>query len=97
MILVIKEKIIRIESIILKKILFKNNLMSAINEKEKINLNDESEDVNINCNISMILYALLVFIKSDIKNSNNNNKIENLEMTSYILNYLPNLYQIIQN
>ncbi len=76
--------------------MFKNNLMSAINEKEKINLNDESEDVNINCNISMILYALLVFIKSDIKNSNNN-KIENLEMTSYILNYLPNLYQIIQN
>ena len=45
------------------------------------------EDVNINCDISMILYDWFVSINSDIV-INDSNRAGTLELIYYILNYI---------
>ena len=75
----------------ISRILKKNNL-NEIKEKDiQSNKNIKktfNNDVNINCDISMILYDWLVSIKTDIKDNSFNNKSETIEIIQQIINYI---------
>ena len=66
-------------------ITFNYNIINEFKEDDKMIAN--IEDVNINCDISMILYDWFVSINSDIA-INDFNRAGTLELIYYILNYI---------